>query len=64
MKDMGRLDLNVEFNNEGDEYVFIVSAVNREEDGIENIGFFEGFDEFLSILFILNVGGDEKVKLF
>lgn len=60
-KDVGRLDLNVEFNNDGEEHAPAVSAVNGEE-GIENIGFFEGLDEFLSTLPILNVGGDEKAK--
>lgn len=62
VKDVGRLDLNVEFNNDGEEHAPTVSAVNGEEDGIENIGFFEGLDEFLSTLPILNVGGDEKAK--
>uniref|UniRef100_A0A803MCC1 J domain-containing protein n=1 Tax=Chenopodium quinoa TaxID=63459 RepID=A0A803MCC1_CHEQI len=61
-KDVGRLDLNVEFNNDGEEHAPTVSAVNGEEDGIENIAFFEGLDEFLSTLPILNVGGDEKAK--
>lgn len=62
VKDVGRLDLNVEFNNEGEDHAPAVSAVNGEEDGIENIAFFEGLDEFLSTLPILNVGGDEKAK--
>lgn len=62
VKDVGRLDLNVEFNNEGEEHASAVSAVNGEEDGMETIEFFEGLDEFLSTLPILNVGGDEKAK--
>ncbi|KAL2936763.1 DnaJ-like protein subfamily B member 12 [Bienertia sinuspersici] len=62
VKDVGRLDLNVEFNNDGEEHAPTVSAVNGEEDGIENIAFFDGLDEFLSTLPILNVGGDEKAK--
>lgn len=62
VKDMGRLDLNVEFNNDGEDHAPAVSAVTGEEDGIETIGFFEGLDEFLSTLPILNVGGDEKPK--
>ncbi|KAK9677417.1 hypothetical protein RND81_11G142000 [Saponaria officinalis] len=61
VKNMGKLDLNVEFNNEGDEHAPTVSAVNGEDDAIENIGFFEGLDEFFSTLPILNVGG-EKAK--
>ena len=59
VKDVGRLDLNVEFNNEGEEHAPTVSAVTGEEDGIE---FFEGLDEFLSTLPILNVDGNEKAK--
>lgn len=62
VKDVGRLDLNVEFNNDGEEHASAVSAVNGEEDGMETIEFFEGLDEFLSTLPILNVGGDEKAK--
>ncbi|XP_074275791.1 uncharacterized protein LOC141599617 [Silene latifolia] len=62
VKNMGKLDLNVEFNNEGDEHAHTVSAVNGEEDAIENIGFFEGLDEFFSTLPILNVGEGQKAK--
>ncbi|KAK9666646.1 hypothetical protein RND81_14G200600 [Saponaria officinalis] len=62
MKNMGKLDLNVEFNNEGDEHAPAVSAVNVGGDGVENIEFFEGLDEFLSTLPILNAAGDEKAK--
>ncbi|KAL9231914.1 hypothetical protein vseg_007075 [Gypsophila vaccaria] len=62
MKNMGKLDLNVEFNNEGDEHAPTVSAVNVGGDGVENIEFFEGLDEFLSTLPILNVAGEEKAK--
>ncbi|XP_059653247.1 uncharacterized protein LOC132300250 [Cornus florida] len=62
-KEMGKLDLNVEFSNEVEEPVPGMSeghgAGNGEEDGI---GFFEGLDEFLSSLPILSVVGDDKVK--
>ncbi|XP_074285988.1 uncharacterized protein LOC141611362 [Silene latifolia] len=61
-KNMGRLDLNVEFNNEGDEQAPTASTVNGGEVGVENIEFFEGLDEFFSTLPILNVDGDEKAK--
>ncbi|PQP96069.1 uncharacterized protein Pyn_09678 [Prunus yedoensis var. nudiflora] len=37
-------------------------TANGEEDNIEGISFFEGLDEFLSSLPILNVVGDDKVK--
>lgn len=62
-KDFGKLDLNVEFNNEVEEPAPKVSQGNGtgrgEEDGS---GFFEGLDEFLSTLPILNVVGEDKVK--
>lgn len=62
----GRLDLNVEFSNEVEEPAPGMSegngAENQEGDNIEGIGFFEGLDEFLSSLPILNVVGDDKVK--
>jgi len=66
-KEWGKLDLNVEFSNEVEEPAPGMTAGNRaaangEEDGIEGIGFFEGLDEFLSSLPILNVVGDDKVK--
>ncbi|KAL4555943.1 hypothetical protein LXL04_038577 [Taraxacum kok-saghyz] len=63
-KELGKLDLNVEFNNnEGEEH----TSKNRgqgqgEEDNIEGNGFFEGLDEFLSSLPILSVVNEEKVK--
>ncbi|GER36402.1 chaperone DnaJ-domain superfamily protein [Striga asiatica] len=64
-KNFGKLDLNVEFSNEPEESVPKVNQENRpghgEEENIEGIGFFEGLDEFLSSLPILNVVGDEKV---
>ncbi|PON37517.1 Terminal organelle assembly protein [Parasponia andersonii] len=63
----GRLDLNVEFSNDVEESA--ATGMNKgngaghgEEDNIEGIGFFEGLDEFLSSLPILNVVGDDKVK--
>lgn len=65
-KDFGKLDLNVEFNNEVEEpapRVIQGNATGRgEEDIIEGSAFFEGLDEFLSTLPILNVVGDDKVK--
>ena len=65
-KDFGKLDLNVEFNNEVAEPAPRVVQGNGtgrgEEDIIEGSGFFEGLDEFLSTLPILNVVGDDKVK--
>ncbi|XAR72403.1 hypothetical protein NMG60_11019028 [Bertholletia excelsa] len=58
----GKLDLNVEFSNEVEEPPLDMrdgngpnGAGNGEEDGIEGIGFFEGLDEFLNSLPILNV---------
>ncbi|GMH23675.1 hypothetical protein Nepgr_025518 [Nepenthes gracilis] len=61
-KDRGKLDLNVEFSNEVEENTTTMSAGNGQEEPIEGIAFFEGLDEFLSSLPILNVVGDEKVK--
>ncbi|KAL7119313.1 hypothetical protein ACP275_02G055500 [Erythranthe tilingii] len=64
VKSSGKLDLNVEFCNEAEE-----SAPRKKEgngpghgveDNIEGIGFFEGLDEFLSSLPILNAVGDDK----
>ncbi|KAM5548367.1 hypothetical protein ABKV19_000005 [Rosa sericea] len=65
---LGKLDLNVEFsNNEVEEHAAQTMSdgngtANREEDNIGGIEFFEGLDEFLSSLPILNVVGDDKVK--
>ncbi|KAK8564204.1 hypothetical protein V6N13_005570 [Hibiscus sabdariffa] len=65
-KNLGKLDLNVEFSNEVEEPVARRSEGNHagygEEDNIEGNGFFEGLDEFLSSLPILSAVGDEKVK--
>ncbi|XP_044508217.1 uncharacterized protein LOC123227474 [Mangifera indica] len=64
-KQMGNgLDLNVVFSNELDDQVARrVNHVNGEEDNIDGVGFFEGLDEFLSSLPILNnVVKDDKVK--
>lgn len=65
-KELGKLDLNVEFSNEVEEHAPGMSEGNghggpghREEDNIEGM-FFEGLDEFLSSLPILV--GDDKVK--
>lgn len=61
-----KLDLNVEFSNDAEEPVRRGNqgngAARGEEDIIEGSGFFEGLDEFLSSLPILNVVGDDKVK--
>ncbi|CAL0331465.1 unnamed protein product [Lupinus luteus] len=66
---LGKLDLNVEFSNDAEERQEPSHAGMREghptghaDDNIEGIGFFEGLDEFLSSLPILNVVGDDKVK--
>lgn len=64
---LGKLDLNVEFSNEVEEPSRGErdregSAAGHAEDNIEGIGFFEGLDEFLSSLPILNVVADDKVK--
>ncbi|CAJ1961338.1 unnamed protein product [Sphenostylis stenocarpa] len=70
-RNLGKLDLNVEFSNEVEETVHGVDEGNENgdgnenvnaEDNIEGIGFFEGLDEFLSSLPILNVVADDKVK--
>ncbi|KAI4296431.1 hypothetical protein L6164_036389 [Bauhinia variegata] len=76
--DLGKLDLNVEFSNEVEEPNQGIreregraceeregregNGTGHEADNIEGIGFFEGLDEFLSSLPILNVVGDDKVK--
>lgn len=63
-KNFGKLDLNVEFSNETEELVAKENQRNGpgrgEDDNIEGIGFFEGLDEFLNSLPILNVVGDDK----
>ncbi|XP_022141942.1 uncharacterized protein LOC111012195 [Momordica charantia] len=59
-KELGKLDLNVEFSNEVEEPATGVSE-GHGEDNI-GIGFFEGLDEFLSSLPILNAVADDKVK--
>ncbi|KAL5157115.1 hypothetical protein HKD37_15G041906 [Glycine soja] len=62
-RNLGKLDLNVEFSNEVEEPVHGAGEGNgNAEDNIEGIGFFEGLDEFLSSLPILNVVADDKVK--
>lgn len=65
-KNFGKLDLNVEFSNEAEEPA--APRANQgngptrgEDENIEGIGFFEGLDEFLSSLPILNVVGEDKV---
>ncbi|XP_045817030.1 uncharacterized protein LOC123910047 [Trifolium pratense] len=65
---LGKLDLNVEFSNEVEEAAAAgmkegnVNGTGNAEDNIEGIGFFEGLDEFLNSLPILNVVADDKVK--
>lgn len=65
---LGKLDLNVEFSNEVEEASASgvrqgnVNGTGNAEDNIEGIGFFEGLDEFLNSLPILNVVADDKVK--
>ncbi|KAL5054522.1 hypothetical protein RYX36_035204 [Vicia faba] len=64
---LGKLDLNVECSNEAEEPSRGVrnregNATGNAEDNIEGIGFFEGLDEFLSSLPILNAVADDKVK--
>ncbi|KAG6436315.1 hypothetical protein SASPL_101209 [Salvia splendens] len=63
-KNFEKLDLNVEFSNEAEEAAPRAKQGNGsscgEDDNIEGIGFFEGLDEFLSSLPILNVVGDDK----
>ncbi|CAL0334359.1 unnamed protein product [Lupinus luteus] len=67
---LGKLDLNVEFSNEVEEHApgasegngMNVNGTGNAEDNIEGIGFFEGLDEFLSSLPILNAVADDKVK--
>ncbi|KAF3667881.1 putative clathrin assembly protein-like [Capsicum annuum] len=66
-KDVGKLDLNVEFSNEVEEPLAPGmgqgnGAGTGEDGNIEGIEFFEGLDEFLSSLPILNAVGDDKVK--
>ncbi|KAI3675820.1 hypothetical protein L1987_85416 [Smallanthus sonchifolius] len=71
-QELGKLDLNVEFNNnEGEETAARMPAGTRreraheqeEEESIEGIEFFEGLDEYLSSLPILSVVNEEKVKV-
>ncbi|CAH8363306.1 unnamed protein product [Eruca vesicaria subsp. sativa] len=63
-KNLGRLDLNVEFSNEVEDGRNEGNGVgsNREVDNMEGIGFFEDLDEFLSSLPIFSVDGDDKIK--
>ncbi|KAF2582407.1 hypothetical protein F2Q68_00003974, partial [Brassica cretica] len=68
-KNLGRLDLNVEFSNEVEEPAVAGGrhegnglGSNREVDNMEGIGFFEDLDEFLSSLPIFSVDGDDKIK--
>ncbi|KAF7843012.1 chaperone DnaJ-domain protein [Senna tora] len=62
---LGKLDLNVEFSNEVEEPappgMREGNVAGNAEENIEGIAFFEGLDEFLSSLPILNVVADDKV---
>lgn len=62
---LGKLDLNVEFSNEVEEPAPAVrdgNVAGNAEENIEGNAFFEGLDEFLNSLPILNVVADDKVK--
>ncbi|KAI9095653.1 hypothetical protein K1719_026213 [Acacia pycnantha] len=62
---LGKLDLNVEFSNEVEEPAPAVrdgNVAGNPEENIEGNAFFEGLDEFLNSLPILNVVADDKVK--
>ncbi|KAL5102381.1 hypothetical protein RYX36_006708 [Vicia faba] len=66
-ENLGKLDLNVECSNKAEEPSREVrnreaNATGNAENNIEGIGFFEGLDEFLSSLPILNAVADDKVK--
>lgn len=65
-KHFGNLDLNVEFSNEVEEPIIQMSRENEagegDDDTVEVIGFFEGLDEFLSSLPILNAVDGDKVE--
>ncbi|XP_016510831.1 uncharacterized protein LOC107828093 [Nicotiana tabacum] len=65
-KHFGSLDLNVEFSNDVEEPIVQMSHENEagegEDDTVEVIGFFEGLDEFLSSLPILDVVDGDKVE--
>ncbi|KAF8118450.1 hypothetical protein N665_0005s0208 [Sinapis alba] len=68
-KNLGRLDLNVEFSNEVEEPAVAGGrnegnglGSNREVDHMDGTGFFEDLDEFLSSLPIFSVVGDDKIK--
>lgn len=65
-KDMGKLDLNVEFSNEVEEPGRGTSGGSMTEQGVEDnaegTAFFDGLDEFLDSLPILSVDGNGKAK--
>lgn len=63
-KHFGNLDLNVEFSNEVEEPKIQMSseAGEGEDNTVEVIGFFEGLDEFLNSLPILNAVDGDKVE--
>lgn len=62
VKELGKLDLNVDLYNEVEEPAPGINQGENQEDGIEGNAFFEGLDEFLSSLPILSVPADENVK--
>lgn len=65
-KDLGKLDLNVEFSNEVEEPSQGISGGNKTgqgvEDNMEGTAFFDGLDELFGSLPIFSVDGDDKVK--
>ncbi|XP_074325022.1 uncharacterized protein LOC141661898 [Apium graveolens] len=65
-KDMGKLDLNVEFSNEVEEPGKGTSGGSTAEQGVEDnaegTAFFDDLDEFLESLPIFSVDGDGKAK--
>ncbi|KAF3651259.1 putative metallocarboxypeptidase inhibitor-like [Capsicum annuum] len=63
-KHFGNLDLNVEFSNEVEEPKIQMSNVAGEgdDDTVEVIGFFDGLDEFLSGLPILDAVDGDKIE--
>ncbi|MFS7985549.1 putative DnaJ domain, Chaperone J-domain superfamily [Helianthus anomalus] len=62
-QEMGKLDLNVEFNNNEREEAARTRAHEQGEDNSEGVEFFEGLDEYLSSLPILSVVNEEKSSL-
>lgn len=65
-KDLGKLDLNVEFNNEVEGPAHGTSgggkAENGAEENVDGVAFFDGLDEYLSSLPILSADTGDKAK--